>query len=119
MSLVQGNRSNKTNVKWPGISKLNNFEFSSDGVRVWRAYQVGEGKFFPWSEFEGTFYPLYLPLSLTLPLPYCYSPPPPPPAKKRLCFNRLKIGVCLFLLQWALFDINYFMLQERNILSVQ
>ena len=118
MSLVQGNSSNKTNVKWPGISKLNNFEFSSDGVRVWQAYQVGEGKFFPWSEFEGTFYPLYLSLSLTLPLPYCYSPPPPPP-KKRLCFNRLKIGVWLFLLQWALFDINYFLLQERNILSVQ
>ena len=45
MSLVQGNSSNKANVKWPGISKLNNFEFSSDGVRVWRAYQVGEGKF--------------------------------------------------------------------------
>ena len=119
VSLVQGNSSSKTNVKWPGISKLNNFEFSSDGVRVWRAYQVGEGKFFPWSEFEGTFYPLYLSLSLTLPLPYCYSPPPPPPPKKRLCFNRLKIGVWLFLLQWALFDINYFMLQERNILSVQ
>ena len=60
VSLVQGNSSSKTNVKWPGISKLNNFEFSSDGVRVLRAYQVGEGTNFPWSEFEGTFYPLYL-----------------------------------------------------------
>ena len=38
MSLVQGNSSNKANVKWPGNSKLNNFEFSSDGVRVWRKY---------------------------------------------------------------------------------
>ena len=116
MSLVQGNSSNKSNVKLPGINKLNNFEFSSDGVRVWRAYQVYEGKFFPWSEFEGTFYPLYLSLSLTLPLTYCYSPPPPP--KKRLCFNRLKIGVWLFYCSGQ-FDINYFMLQEWNILSVQ
>ncbi|CAH3171696.1 unnamed protein product, partial [Porites lobata] len=58
VSLVQGNSSSKTNVKWPGISKLNNFELSSDRVRVWRAYQVGEGKFFPWSEFEGTEYPI-------------------------------------------------------------
>ena len=46
------------------------------------------------------------------------STPPLPPPKKD-CFNRLKIGVWPFLLQWALFDINYFMLQERNILSVQ
>ena len=83
VSLVQGNSSNKTNVKWPGISKLNNFQFSSDGVRVWRAYQVDEGKLSPWSEFEGTFYPLQLSLSLTIPLPYCYSPPPPPPPHKK------------------------------------
>ena len=100
VSLVQGNSSHKTNVKWPGISKLNNFQFSSDGVMVWRAYQVAEGKLSPWSEFEGTFYPLHLSLSLTIPLPYCYSSPPssppPPPHKKRFCFSRLKIGFAFF-----------------------
>lgn len=43
----------KLNIKWSGISKLNNFEFTCDGVQFWRAYQVGEGKLFPWSKFEG------------------------------------------------------------------
>ena len=43
----------KPTCKFPGISKVNNFEFSSDGVKVWRAYQVGEGKQFSWSQFEG------------------------------------------------------------------
>ena len=51
----------KPTCKFPGISKVNSFEFSSDGVKVWRAYQVGEGKQFSWSQFEGkknTSYPL-------------------------------------------------------------
>ena len=43
----------KLDVKWPGISKVNNFEFTSEGVKVWRVYQVGEGKLLPWSKFEG------------------------------------------------------------------
>ena len=43
----------KLNAKWPGISKVNNFEFTCEGVKVWRAYQVGEGKLLLWSKFEG------------------------------------------------------------------
>ena len=43
----------KSSTKWPGISKVNNFEFTCDGVKVWRAYNVGEGNLFPWSKFEG------------------------------------------------------------------
>ncbi|KAK3715340.1 hypothetical protein QZH41_001341 [Actinostola sp. cb2023] len=39
-------------VKWEGISYLNNIEYSKEGVRVWRAYSVGPGKFSPWSEFN-------------------------------------------------------------------
>ena len=31
--------------KIKGISKLNNFEFSEDGIRVWCAYQIGSGRF--------------------------------------------------------------------------
>lgn len=34
----------KLDVKWPGINKVNNFEFTCEGVKVWRAYQVGERK---------------------------------------------------------------------------
>ena len=30
--------------KIKGISKLNNFEFSEDGIRVWCAYQIGFGR---------------------------------------------------------------------------
>ena len=42
----------KLDVKWPGISKVNNFEFTCEGVKVWRVYQVGEGKLLPWFKFE-------------------------------------------------------------------
>ncbi|XP_078671137.1 uncharacterized protein LOC144911185 [Branchiostoma floridae x Branchiostoma belcheri] len=37
-----------TSTKFEGINKLNNFEFTDAGVRVWRAYNVGEGKLIPW-----------------------------------------------------------------------
>lgn len=53
VSLIQGSFTDKLTVKLPGISKLNNFEFENEGVRVWRAYGVGEGKLFPWSNFKG------------------------------------------------------------------
>ena len=35
--------------KIPGISYLNNFMFFDDGIRAWRAYQIGEGHFYPYS----------------------------------------------------------------------
>lgn len=31
-------------VKWGGISSLNNFLYSDNGITVWRAYEVGKGK---------------------------------------------------------------------------
>ena len=40
------------NDKWEGISFLNNAEYSKDGIRVWKAYQIGPGKYIPWSEFD-------------------------------------------------------------------
>ena len=30
--------------KIKGISKLNNFEFTEEGIRIWSAYQIGPGK---------------------------------------------------------------------------
>ncbi|CAH1242430.1 Hypp6686 [Branchiostoma lanceolatum] len=38
-----------TSAKLDGISKLNNFEFNEAGLRVWRAYSVGEGNLIPWA----------------------------------------------------------------------
>lgn len=31
-------------IKWDGISFLNNFEFTEKGIKVWRAYNIGDGK---------------------------------------------------------------------------
>ena len=39
-------------VKWEGVSFINNIEYSNDGMRVWRAYGIGCGKFLPWSNFR-------------------------------------------------------------------
>lgn len=43
---------NAKSYKLDGISKLNNFNFTSDGFTAFRAYDLGPGKFFPWSSFE-------------------------------------------------------------------
>lgn len=40
-------------VKVTGISFLNNFEFSDKGVKAWKAFEVGEGKFLDKKEIEG------------------------------------------------------------------
>ena len=37
--------------KLTGISQLNNFTFS-EGVAARRAYEIGEGKFLPWSSLD-------------------------------------------------------------------
>ena len=31
-------------VELDGVSMLNNFEFSSDAVTIWRAFDLGQGK---------------------------------------------------------------------------
>ena len=40
-------------VKWEGVSLLNNFKYEESGIRAWRAFNVGQGKVIPWSQFEG------------------------------------------------------------------
>ena len=39
-------------LKWEGVSFINNIEYSSDGMQVWRVYGIGCGKFLPWSNFR-------------------------------------------------------------------
>ena len=52
-SYVAAKPSRTFNIKWDGISLLNNFEYDKTGVRVWRAFNVGSGKVVPWEKFEG------------------------------------------------------------------
>ena len=52
-SYVAAKPSSTFNIKWDGISLLNNFEYDKTGVRVWRAFNVGSGKVVPWEKFEG------------------------------------------------------------------
>ena len=40
-------------VKLDGVSMLNNFEFSSDTVTVWRAFDVGKGREISKSNIQG------------------------------------------------------------------
>ena len=39
-------------LKSDGVSFINNIEHSNEGMRVWRSYAVGPGKFLPWSKFN-------------------------------------------------------------------
>ena len=43
---------NITALKIPGVSLLNNIKFENDGIRVWRAYDIGPGKFIPRCKFN-------------------------------------------------------------------
>ena len=42
----------KKQVKWDGASFISNIQYSKDGLRVWRAYNIGPGKSIPWSKFD-------------------------------------------------------------------
>ena len=37
----------KKQVKWDGVSFISNVQYSEDGLRVWRAYNIGHGKLIP------------------------------------------------------------------------
>ena len=39
-------------VKREGMSFINNIEYGSDGMRVWRSYTVGPGKVLPWNHIN-------------------------------------------------------------------
>ena len=52
-SYVSLNTSTTTPIKWEGVSLLNNFKYEENGIRAWRAFNVGPGKLIPWSKFEG------------------------------------------------------------------
>ena len=39
-------------LRWEGMSFVNNVTYEKKGMRVWRAYGIGKGKFLPWSDFQ-------------------------------------------------------------------
>ena len=43
---------NRKSVKWEGVSFISNIQYSEEGLRVWRAYNIGPGKFVPWRKFD-------------------------------------------------------------------
>ena len=48
--LAAGQQSELSALKLAGISLLFNFCYEEDGLRSWKAYKMGPGKLFPWSE---------------------------------------------------------------------
>ena len=38
--------------KIPGISLLHNFQYEKEGIRTWKAYKIGEGKFLSYKELD-------------------------------------------------------------------
>lgn len=45
------NSKGRTNLKWPGVSLINNIQFSK-GLKVWKAYNIGPGKSIPWKSLD-------------------------------------------------------------------
>ena len=43
--------SNKS-TKWEKVSYVSNLHYSPDGIRTWRAYNIGPGKSVPWTKFS-------------------------------------------------------------------
>ena len=39
-------------LKWDGVSFINNIQYASEGIRVWRSYAIKPGNFLPWSKFN-------------------------------------------------------------------
>lgn len=44
-------QSNK-NTKWKKVSYVSNLHYRHDGIRKWRAYDIGPGKSVPWTKFR-------------------------------------------------------------------
>ena len=40
--------------KLDGISTFSNFSYSDEGLKIWKAYDIGSGRKLPWSMMQGT-----------------------------------------------------------------
>ncbi|KXJ10903.1 hypothetical protein AC249_AIPGENE17489, partial [Exaiptasia diaphana] len=55
--LCGGLPSQSSDVKWQGISFLNNFEIENEGIRVWRSFAVGRSKLILWKDLDKSAHP--------------------------------------------------------------
>lgn len=55
VSLLHNPHCTDLNTKLKGISKLNNFKITSDGLTTWRAYGVGDGESIPLCDTTGKY----------------------------------------------------------------
>ncbi|VDI15626.1 Hypothetical predicted protein [Mytilus galloprovincialis] len=46
VTVIDGEKNNTKSIA--GITQLHNFQFESDGLRVWKAYKIGKGQLIPW-----------------------------------------------------------------------
>jgi hypothetical protein len=49
------NQSDSFSVKWEGISTLNNFLYTTEGIRCWQGFGIGKGKLILWKRFDGKY----------------------------------------------------------------
>ena len=50
MNVVDESQQSLLIKKLDHISSFHNFHFDSTGIRAWKAYNIGEGKLFPYSD---------------------------------------------------------------------
>ena len=41
---------NTEKIEWPGVSNFHNIQYTNKEIRVWRSWNIGEGKSFKWSK---------------------------------------------------------------------
>ena len=41
-----------SNIKLEGVSSISNVEYSDKGMRIWRAYKIGQGKLISWEKLN-------------------------------------------------------------------
>ncbi|KAK3716900.1 hypothetical protein QZH41_017016, partial [Actinostola sp. cb2023] len=48
-----GKAAKETKIKWDGVSSFSNFVLTTQGIRAFKAYNIGEGHFWSWTGFDG------------------------------------------------------------------
>ena len=49
---IDSDKQEMFNHNWKGIQAMSNFEFTYNGVRMWKVYNTGEGKCFRYDKLQ-------------------------------------------------------------------